>query len=77
MQEKRKTKKISLPKSKFTEGLNYNFLKEPSNGLRYEVLKHKNVYLFQGDSLNPSLFPREFIDLIVTSSTIIVQRIIL
>lgn len=77
MQEKRKTKKISLPKSKFTEGYHYDFLKEPSNGLRYEVLKHKNVYLFQGDSLNPNLFSKEFIDLIVTSITIMAHQIIL
>ncbi len=34
---------------------------------RTEYLRHKNVLLFQGDTLNEHLFDREFIDLIVTS----------
>lgn len=34
---------------------------------RYEYFRHKNVILFKGDVLNPQLFEKEFIDLIVTS----------
>lgn len=45
----------------------YDVLKETTSSLRYEVLRHKNVLLFQGDSLNENLFDKEFIDLIVTS----------
>jgi len=34
---------------------------------RIEQFRHKRVAIFQGDSLNPTLFDMEFIDLIVTS----------
>lgn len=46
---------------------NYDILKEPSSTSRVEILRHKNIILFQGDSLNENLFTKEFIDLIITS----------
>jgi site-specific DNA-methyltransferase (adenine-specific) len=46
---------------------NLLFVKESHNAYRREILYHKNIYLFQGDSLNGHLFEKEFIDLIVTS----------
>lgn len=45
----------------------YNILKEASTPYRSEILRHKNMILFQGDSLNENLFEKPFIDLIVTS----------
>lgn len=45
----------------------FDILKEPTTKLRNEILRHKNIILFQGDSLNENLFDKEFIDLIVTS----------
>ncbi|MBU2446638.1 MAG: site-specific DNA-methyltransferase [Bacteroidetes bacterium] len=46
---------------------NHLFVQEPNNAYRTEILRHKNIYLFQGDSLNENLFDKLFIDLIVTS----------
>lgn len=34
---------------------------------KQEVLRHHNTTLYQGDSTNPHLFDKPFIDLIVTS----------
>jgi site-specific DNA-methyltransferase (adenine-specific) len=45
----------------------FNVLKETSTIYRKEILRHKNLILFQGDSLEENLFDKEFIDLIVTS----------
>ncbi|MFA5805705.1 MAG: site-specific DNA-methyltransferase [Melioribacteraceae bacterium] len=54
-------------KTIYSEENNKNLISEPANKLRYEYLRHKNIILFQGDSLNENLFEKEFIDLIVTS----------
>jgi len=45
----------------------YNILKEASTSYRNEILRHKNILLFKGNSLDVNLFDKEFIDLIVTS----------
>jgi len=45
----------------------FDVLKETSTIYRKEILRHKNLILFQGDSLEENLFDKEFIDLIVTS----------
>lgn len=44
-----------------------NMIEEPNLGLRKEYLRHKNTLLFHGDTLNQTLFDKQFIDLIVTS----------
>jgi site-specific DNA-methyltransferase (adenine-specific) len=54
-------------KTIYSEENNKNLIAEPTNKLRYEYLRHKNIILFHGDSLNENLFEKEFIDLIVTS----------
>ncbi|MEW6508716.1 MAG: site-specific DNA-methyltransferase [Bacteroidota bacterium] len=59
---KRKNEKLIYKKSDLE-----NELKESSTGFRTEVLRHKNLILFEGNSLNENLFDKEFIDLIVTS----------
>jgi len=46
---------------------NYDIFKEPTSKYRTEILRHKNILLFNGDTLNEKLFKKEFIDLIVTS----------
>jgi len=46
---------------------NHQFVREPNNADRTEILRHKDIYLFQGDSLDENLFDKEFIDLIITS----------
>lgn len=45
----------------------FDVLKETSTIYRKEILRHKNLILFQGDSLEENLFDKEFIDLIITS----------
>lgn len=60
-------KKKSKENKFYKQTDNFDILKESSSSLRYEVLRHKNIILFQGDSLNENLFDKEFIDLIVTS----------
>ncbi len=45
----------------------FNLLEEPNYFNRIEFLRHKNIILFHGDSLNSNLFDKEFIDVIITS----------
>lgn len=45
----------------------YDVLKESSTVYRREYFRHKNSILFKGDVLNPNVFDKEFIDLIITS----------
>ena len=67
MEEKKinKRKKVSyLPNQEIQVS---NIFKEPNSSLRYTILRHKNLILFKGNTLNNNLFDKEFIDLIVTS----------
>lgn len=54
-------------KKYYTENKSFNVLKESTTIFRKEVLRHNNLILFQGNSLEENLFDKEFIDLIVTS----------
>jgi site-specific DNA-methyltransferase (adenine-specific) len=53
--------------AKYNNENKFDILRESTTNLRYEYLRHKNIILFMGNSLNENLFDKEFIDLIVTS----------
>lgn len=54
-------------KKYYTANKSFDVLKESATIYRKEVLRHNNLILFQGNSLEENLFDKEFIDLIVTS----------
>lgn len=45
----------------------YDILQEINVPWRKEYFRHKSTILFQGDVLNPNIFEKKFIDLIITS----------
>lgn len=64
MKQKFMSKKVKLI---YKPNKDFNLFRETSTSYRKEILRHKNVILFQGNSLEENLFDKEFIDLIVTS----------
>lgn len=46
---------------------NFNVIENQIPNFKREYLRHKNTILYKGNSLEPKLFDKEFIDLIITS----------